>query len=80
MIDKPPPRPKRFTTKGRKEAETNAAVSRLLKEYAKTKPADAPTYDNLPLNSSFLQKLKKLGKTFKGTTKDKLQVNYRIDF
>tara|TARA_R100000664_G_scaffold13903_1_gene21995 strand:- start:747 stop:1016 length:270 start_codon:yes stop_codon:yes gene_type:complete len=80
-ISPPPPRPKRFTTKGRKEAETDAAVSRLVKEYAKTgTKAETPTYDKLPANSPYLRSLQKLGKIFKGTTKDKLQINYEYKF
>tara|TARA_R100001129_G_C5298723_1_gene241886 strand:+ start:453 stop:692 length:240 start_codon:yes stop_codon:yes gene_type:complete len=79
MIDKPPPRPKRFTTKGRKE--TDAAVRRLVKEYDKTgTKAETPTYDKLPTNSPYLRSLQKLGNIFKGTTKDKLQINYEYKF
>ena len=78
-ISLPPPRPKRFTTKGRKE--TDAAVSRLVKEYAKTgTKAETPTYDKLPANSPYLRGLQKLGNIFKGTTKNKLQINYEYKF
>ena len=78
-ISLPPPRPKRFTTKGRKE--TDAAVSRLVKEYGKTgTKAETPTYDKLPANSPYLRGLQKLGNIFKGTTKDKLQINYEYKF
>ena len=72
--------------KKHKDAEELRAVKNLVKTYGSSKSADSPSYDNLPMNSGWLNKAKKLGSMFKGskfnpkTGKGKLQVNYKIEF
>jgi len=61
-----------------KEDKAFDDIKKLVASYANTgKKAETPSYDKLPKNSSWLNKL---GKTFKGTNKNKIQVNYEIEF
>tara|TARA_Y100001951_G_C11084799_1_gene153395 strand:- start:60 stop:281 length:222 start_codon:yes stop_codon:yes gene_type:complete len=61
-----------------KEKKEFEDIKKLVASYANTgNKTITPTYDELPKNSSWLNKL---GNTFKGTNKNKIQINYEVDF
>tara|TARA_R100001443_G_C3212809_1_gene143879 strand:+ start:164 stop:394 length:231 start_codon:yes stop_codon:yes gene_type:complete len=64
-----------------KEKKEFEDIKKLVASYANTgEKAETPSYDKLPMNSSWLNKAKRLGKMFKGTNKNKIQLNYEIKF
>ena len=60
-----------------KERKRNEHIGSLIETWNKKSTPITPTYDELPKNSSWLNKL---GETFKGTNKNKIQINYKVDF